>query len=50
MSDIDASFYVVECMYNVDKEMIKKRTKPLIKAIRANPQQKTRQSYSWSRL
>ena len=40
MSDIDASFYVVECMYNVDKEMIKKRTKPLIKAIRANPQAK----------
>ena len=40
MSDIDASFYVVECMYNVDKEMIKKRTKPLIKAIRANLQAK----------
>ena len=40
MSDIDASFYVVECMYNVDKEMIKERTKPLIKAIRANPQAK----------
>ena len=40
MSDIDASFYVVECMYNVDKEMIKKRTKPLIKAIRSNPQAK----------
>ena len=40
MSDIDASFYVVECMYNVDKEMIKKRTKPLIKAIRANTQAK----------
>ena len=40
MSDIDASLYVVECMYNVDKKMIKERTKPLIKAIRANPQSK----------
>ena len=40
MSDIDASLYVVECMYNADKEMIKERTKPLIKAIRANPQSK----------
>ena len=40
MSDIDASLYVVECMYNVDKKMIKERTKPLIKAIRANPKSK----------
>ena len=40
MSDIDASLYVVECMYNVDKEMIHERIKPLIKAIRANPQAK----------
>ena len=40
MSDIDASLYVVECMYNVDKKMIKERTKPLIKAIRAKPQTK----------
>ena len=40
MSDIDASLYVVECMYNVDKKMIKERTKPLIKVIRANPQSK----------
>ena len=40
MSDIDASLYVVECMYNVDKKMIKERTKPLIKAIRANLQAK----------
>jgi len=40
MSDIDASFYVVECMYNVDKKMINQKTRPLIKAIRANPQSK----------
>ena len=40
MSNIDASIYVVECMYNVDKRMINERTRPLIKAIRANPQAK----------
>jgi len=40
MSNIDASLYVIECMYNVDKEMINERTRPLIKAIRANPQAK----------
>ena len=40
MSNIDTKLYVVECMYNVDKEMIHERIKPLIKAIRANPQAK----------
>ena len=40
MSDIDAGLYVVECMYNVDKKMINEKTRPLIKAIRANPQAK----------
>jgi len=40
MSNIDSSLYVVECMYNVDKKMINERTRPLIKAIRANPQAK----------
>ena len=40
MSDIDASLYVVECMYNVDKKMINQKTRSLIKAIRANPNSK----------
>ena len=40
MSDIDASLYVVECMYNVDKNMIRERTVPLIKSIRANSRRK----------
>ena len=40
MSDIDASLYVVECMYNVDKKMINQKTRPLIKAIRTNPNSK----------
>ena len=40
MSDIDASLYVVECMYNVDRKMINQKTRPLIKAIRANPNTK----------
>ena len=40
MSDIDASLYVIECMYNVDKKMIRERTGPLIKSIRAKPQVK----------
>ena len=40
MSNIDTKLYVVECMYNVDKKMIHERIKPLIKAIRANPQAK----------
>ena len=40
MSDIDASLYVIECMYNVDKNMIREKTTPLIKSIRAKPQTK----------
>ena len=40
MSDIDASLYVVECMYNVDKKMINQKTRSLIKAIRSNPSSK----------
>ena len=37
MSNIDASLYIIECMYNVDKDMIINNTIPLIKTIRKNP-------------
>jgi len=37
MSNIDASLYIIECMYNVDKDMVINNTIPLIKTIRKNP-------------
>ncbi len=37
MSNIDASLYIIECMYNVDKDMVTNSTLPLIKTIRKNP-------------
>ena len=40
ISNIDASLYVIECMYNVDKKMINEKILPLIKIIRRNPRSK----------
>ena len=37
MSNIDASLYIIECMYNVDKNMVTNNIIPLIKTIRKNP-------------
>jgi len=37
MSNVDASLYIIECMYNVDKDMVTNNTIPLIKTIRKNP-------------
>ena len=37
MSNVDASLYIIECMYNVDKDMVTNSTIPLIKTIRKNP-------------
>ncbi len=36
LSTIDAKIYVIECMANIDKEIVRKNTIPLIKAIRKN--------------
>jgi|TARA_B110000263_G_C15285216_1_gene500421 hypothetical protein len=42
MSNINSSLYIIECMYNVDKDMVINNTIPLIKTIRKNPEaQKT---------
>ena len=37
MSNIDASLYIIECMYNVNKDMVTSNIIPLIKTIRKNP-------------
>jgi len=34
ISDIDASFYVIECLQNMNTEEVKKRVLPLVKTIR----------------
>jgi len=40
MSNIDAGLYVIECMNNLDIEMVNKNIMPLIKTIRENTQVK----------
>ncbi len=40
MSNINAYIYVIECMANVDQEMVNKKIIPLIKTIRENGQVK----------
>jgi hypothetical protein len=34
ISDIDASFYVIECLQNMDSEQVKERVRPLVDMIR----------------
>ena len=34
IADIDASLFVIECMANVNKDMVSKNTAPLVKIIR----------------
>ena len=36
LSTIDAKMYVIECMANIDKDIVRKNTIPLIKSIREN--------------
>jgi len=34
ISDIDASFYVIECLQNMDSEQVRERVRPLVDMIR----------------
>jgi hypothetical protein len=36
ISEIDARFYVIECLQNMDSEQVKERVKPLVDIIRTN--------------
>jgi len=36
ISEIDARFYVIECLQNMDSEQVKERVKPLVDIIRIN--------------
>ena len=36
ISEIDARFYVIECLQNMDSEQVKERVKPLVDIIRSN--------------
>jgi hypothetical protein len=36
ISDIDASFYVIECLQNMDSEQVSERVRPLVDMIRTN--------------
>jgi hypothetical protein len=36
ISEIDAHFYVIECMQNMDSEQVSKRVRPLVDMIRTN--------------
>ena len=36
ISDIDAHFYVIECLQNMDSEQVSERVKPLVDMIRTN--------------
>mgnify|MGYP000589348321 FL=1 len=36
ISDIDASFYVIECLQNMDSEQVSERVRPLVDIIRTN--------------